>query len=408
MPPLRALSLFSGISGPEVGLRGLLHPVAYCDIDSDARTVLAERIKDKRLPRAPIFSDVRELRARDVGSEVDVIVSGAPCVDISSLGAQLGVRRGKRSGLISEVFRLADETKAPMLIIENVAMLIHNGMDMVVEELVQKRGFEIAWGIFSASMVGAPHVRRRIFLIARKPGYAPDLPARALASKEDATYDWRPSAAPPRMVPYELRHADCRRKRVSMCGNAIVPQCARLALVTLLPGFAPERLDAVTVPRGGSFPPWGTARRAAGGRVEVRALRDPPPVPSPKLRVVLDPRAYDGVRRQEPMYDRERSPYLTEPVTLASWSTPRSVTTSAQQITERTSRDLPTQVRFARDTPDALRKGQLSAEFCEWLMGYPVGWTRMPPGHVAVQPYGARPGMIKAREERRAREREKA
>ena len=55
----------------------------------------------------------------------------------------------------------------------------------------------------------------------------------------------------------------------------------------------------------------------------------------------------------------------------------------------------------------SLRDGQLNAEFCEWLMGYPVGWTRMPPGHVPVQPHGARPGMIKAREAKKALERAK-
>ena len=406
MPVLRTLSLLSGISGFEIALKGLATPIAYCDIDADARTVIQERMKERLLPRAPVLEDVCDIHARDLPSAVDMIVGGYPCTDLSSLGARLGMRKGKRSGLVREVFRLADETKCPMIFMENVAVLVTHGFDLIVDELVTQRGYEFTWGIFSASQVGAPHVRRRIYMLFRKPGFEPGLPPRALAeaARGQPAFDWRASAAPPRMVPPERRHADCRRKRVAMCGNSIVPQCARFAFATLLAGFADERLEQVTVPRNASFPPWGVARRTPSG-TRIFALRDPPPVPSPGLSIVLDPKAFDGKRRQEPMYGRERSPYLTEPLTIASFSTPRSVTTAAQQITERTSRDLPTQVRFARDTPANLRSGQLSAEFCEWLMGYPVGWTLMPAGHVAVPQHGARPGMVKAFQAKLAQER---
>lgn len=49
--------------------------------------------------------------------------------------------------------------------------------------------------------------------------------------------------------------------------------------------------------------------------------------------------------------------------------------TASHVLTPRTLRDLPSQVRFERQTPEELRKGQLSPEFVEYMMGYPAGWT---------------------------------
>ena len=49
---LRSLDLFSGIGGLTVALRGVVRPVAYCDIDSAAQAVLADRMKQRLLPRA--------------------------------------------------------------------------------------------------------------------------------------------------------------------------------------------------------------------------------------------------------------------------------------------------------------------------------------------------------------------
>jgi hypothetical protein len=57
------------------------------------------------------------------------------------------------------------------------------------------------------------------------------------------------------------------------------------------------------------------------------------------------------------------------------WSTPRHSSHTSNVITTRTCRDLPTQVRFERKTPDHLRRGVLNPEFVEWMMGYPKGYT---------------------------------
>jgi len=44
-------------------------------------------------------------------------------------------------------------------------------------------------------------------------------------------------------------------------------------------------------------------------------------------------------------------------------------------LTERSKNDLPTQVRFERQTPQKVRACDLDPQFVEWLMGYRKGWT---------------------------------
>jgi len=71
---------------------------------------------------------------------------------------------GKRSGLVSEIFRLIDETKPPFVFLENVAAIRLRGAETVSKEL-SKRGYDCRWCMLSASDVGALHKRERWFLL---------------------------------------------------------------------------------------------------------------------------------------------------------------------------------------------------------------------------------------------------
>ena len=77
----------------------------------------------------------------------------------------------------------------------------------LLDEFVRRRGFEMSWGVVSAQSVGAPHVRKRLYILLRQPGFRPAL---ALAAKK--AFDWGPRRAPPRMVAPALVTADNRRK----------------------------------------------------------------------------------------------------------------------------------------------------------------------------------------------------
>ncbi|WP_414699030.1 DNA cytosine methyltransferase [Oligoflexus sp.] len=77
---------------------------------------------------------------------------------------------GKRSGLFGEIPRLAQELRSPFIFLENVPGLRTRGLDRVVGELSSRR-YDCRWRMLSAADVGAPHIRKRWFLLAYNPGF---------------------------------------------------------------------------------------------------------------------------------------------------------------------------------------------------------------------------------------------
>lgn len=156
---LRVLDLFSGIGGFSLGLeRAGMRTVAFCEIEPYCRAVLR-----KHWPEVPIFEDVRDLHAFDVGP-VDLICGGFPCQDISTAGRGAGLS-GARSGLWSEYRRLIEEIRPRWVVIENVSALRARGLDTVLGE-VATLGYDAEWHCIPAAAVGAPHRRDRVWIVA--------------------------------------------------------------------------------------------------------------------------------------------------------------------------------------------------------------------------------------------------
>lgn len=157
---LKVLDLFSGIGGFSLGLErtGGFETVAFCEIDKQAQKVLK-----KHWANVPIFEDVTALKGEDIGS-VDVICGGFPCQDISTAGKGAGLA-GERSGLWFQFHRLIKEIKPKYAIIENVSALRSRGLDEVLRSLAEI-GYDAEWHCITASSIGAPHRRDRIWIIA--------------------------------------------------------------------------------------------------------------------------------------------------------------------------------------------------------------------------------------------------
>lgn len=161
---LRVLDLFSGIGGFSLGLErtGGFETVAFCEIDPFCRRVLA-----KHWPDVPCYEDVRTLTAatlRRDGIAVDVICGGFPCQDISRAGKRVGIS-GARSGLWSEYARLIGDLRPSFVIVENVSDLLSIGLGVVLGDLADL-GYDASWECVTASAVGAPHRRDRIWIVA--------------------------------------------------------------------------------------------------------------------------------------------------------------------------------------------------------------------------------------------------
>lgn len=241
---LNGLDLFSGIGGLALALQPWARPIAYCENDRHAQAVLLSRMRDGRLPSAPIWDDVRTLNGSDIRGPVDIIAAGFPCQDLSFAGAGAGLA-GERSGLFFEIIRLSRDLRPRFIFLENVPALSVRGLEHVCLELTSL-GYDCRWTIVSAAELGAPHIRERWFLLAHSNGVAKDLRqtkerladlqlARAgalqlVAGSTDADRDWWSTE------PAVQRVADgvpFRLDRLRRIGNSVVPAQAREAFKRL-------------------------------------------------------------------------------------------------------------------------------------------------------------------------------
>jgi DNA (cytosine-5)-methyltransferase 1 len=156
---VNVLDLFSGIGGFSLGLeRAGMRTIAFCETDAYCRRVLA-----KRWPDVHIHGDIRELYLHE--GYADVICGGFPCQDISSAADAPAGIDGERSGLWREFFRLICQVRPRFAIVENVSALRHRGLDEVLGNL-SSVGYDAEWHCIPASIVGAPHPRDRIWIVA--------------------------------------------------------------------------------------------------------------------------------------------------------------------------------------------------------------------------------------------------
>ena len=162
---LNGLDLFSGIGGISLALADWVRPIAYCENDRYATGVLLSRMSEGKLPIAPIWDDVRTLDARSFShGEIDIIYGGFPCQDISVAGNGIGLG-GERSGLFNHIARLVKETNPKFVFLENVPAIRTRGLNVVAQTFTEL-GYDCRWTIVSAQEVGAPHLRKRWFMLA--------------------------------------------------------------------------------------------------------------------------------------------------------------------------------------------------------------------------------------------------
>lgn len=161
----RAVGLFAGIGGIEVGLaRAGWQTELLCEVDDSARRVLTDR-----LPDVPLHDDVRTL---DALPACDLLAAGFPCQDLSQAGKTAGIA-GSRSGLVGEVFRLLDQASPGprWLLLENVSFMLSldrgAAMRWLTEQLAA-RGYTWAYRVVDSRAFGLPQRRQRVLLLASR------------------------------------------------------------------------------------------------------------------------------------------------------------------------------------------------------------------------------------------------
>jgi DNA (cytosine-5)-methyltransferase 1 len=179
--PQRILSLCSGIGGLDLGLEIAVpgsRVVCHVEREAFASAILVARMEDKTLPKAPIWDDVRTFDGSAWRGKVDCITAGFPCQPVSTAGKRLGARDER--WVWEDIRRIIREVRPPYLFLENVPGLISTDsgrqFGTVLGALAQL-GYDAVWDVFSAKEIGATHIRRRVFILAKsQPARAGDRP----------------------------------------------------------------------------------------------------------------------------------------------------------------------------------------------------------------------------------------
>lgn len=327
-------SLCSGYGGLDLAL-GL--PVAW-HVEYDAAP---SKILATRFPGVPNYGD---LTAVDWAAlePVDVLTAGYPCQPFSHAGKRKGTNDDRHLWpYVADAVRVL---RPGLVFLENVAGHLSLGFGDVLGDLA-RLGYDARWCCVRASDVGAPHQRKRLFVVATDAG--------------GAGAGWVARAVPgplagPRRPGLDVRPVGDDR------GPAPDADGDGLGRVAQLDRGAAPRLDGaprghadrrrVENPRGpglGEHEPapdaasagWGQHPR--GGRGQVQG-------PEVDERAPVEPR-----RRGRSGEDRRAVDWGAYGPAIDRWA-------------RVTGRDAPAPVDD---------RGRLAPAFVEWMMGLPAGWV---------------------------------
>ena len=163
------LSLCSGYGGIDLGLKGVfgenVRTLAYAEIEAFAIECLLARMEGGQLDAAPIWPNIKSFPWGAFSDRVDILSGGYPCQPFSAAGKRLGTEDPRHLWpFIADGIRIM---RPKLCFFENVEGHISLGLREVIEEL-GSIGYKTTWGIFSASEVGAPHQRKRVFIMAHR------------------------------------------------------------------------------------------------------------------------------------------------------------------------------------------------------------------------------------------------
>ena len=236
------LSLCTGYGGIERGLSlaGFEHRVvAHVETEAFAIANLVAKMETGQLVPAPIWTDLKTLPAQCFRERIDVLTGGYPCQGFSTSGLRKGSEDPRY--LWGYIRGHIESIRPVRCFFENVEGHISLGLREVIKDL-ESLGYKTQWGIFSASECGAPHQRKRVFILA----HANSQRGRSgNTTRENATDAWQPSSdkgqEPRGMGNWDFEPdvgrvaygSAFRVDRLRLLGNGVVPQTAAKAWIIL-------------------------------------------------------------------------------------------------------------------------------------------------------------------------------
>jgi DNA (cytosine-5)-methyltransferase 1 len=232
------IDTFSGIGGFSLAARWLggIETVQFVE-----REPYCQRILRKHWPDVPIHDDI--CTYEPARGSAEIVCGGFPCQDISVAGKQAGIKEGTRSGLFYELMRVVRLVGPRYVVLENVAAITSNGLDVVLGTLA-KAGFAAEWACIPAADVGACHRRDRWWCVAyaNHQRQQERQPAAITGGQGRAGWGDAPRQLNPDWRSYLSEPVLCRGDdglsgrvdRLRALGNAVVPQVAMVPLQRVL------------------------------------------------------------------------------------------------------------------------------------------------------------------------------
>jgi len=229
------LDTFAGIGGFSYAahkLVGGFETTQFVEIDP-----FCQKILKKHFPTVPCHDDIKTFSA--IPGQYDVITGGFPCQDISVAGRREGITEQSRSGLFYSLMRVICMVRPRFVVMENVAAILNNGLDIVLGEL-SEAGYNAEWSIISASSLGASHRRSRWWCVATlADSNSKGLQREVFSKMESGIWsakhtgrldpDWRSYVSKP-ILPRGSYGLSYRVDRTRALGNSIVPSVAAIPL----------------------------------------------------------------------------------------------------------------------------------------------------------------------------------
>jgi len=214
-----------------------MRTIAYSEIEAFAVENLLARMEAGQLDAAPIWSDLKSFPWESFRGMVDIVSGGYPCQPFSSAGKRAGTEDSRHLWpFIAEGIAIL---KPRICFFENVEGHISLGLSSVISDL-EEMGYKVSWEVFSAVEVGAPHKRRRVFILANSLCERGQLqvereqPAEQMLGSEGSTWRaWRTWSTQPGVCG-DNDGASNRVDRLRLLGNGVVPATAELAFRTLI------------------------------------------------------------------------------------------------------------------------------------------------------------------------------
>lgn len=255
------VSMCTGYGGIERGLElaGFeFRTILNVEIEAYCCALLAKKMEKNAIDPAPIWTDVKTLPSKMFRDRVSVLLAGYPCQPFSSAGKRQGTDDPRH---LWPYIKNHIRTMRPVrCFFENVQGHISLGLQEVIGDL-EAEGYRTTWGIFSAVQAGAPHQRKRVYIMADRKGefskrgfYERDnagQPQKAIRSRSGAVADFKERwPAVPGKDQYEWEEPRTiwktkpelggtldgfanRVDRLRLLGNGVVPQTAAMAWLEL-------------------------------------------------------------------------------------------------------------------------------------------------------------------------------